>query len=119
MDETFVPLLALGTLVKKLIDFLAYVTNGYYRKALSQVVVWVAGVVVVALYAQTDWAEGIIFAGRTLADMNFATQVAVGLGIGSAASVGTDLLKSVDNNDTQRTPSLIPGPGPANPPPGA
>lgn len=108
MDETFVPMLALVALVKKFIDFAKYLTNRDVNGAITQIVVWGSGVVAVCLFAQTDWAEGIIFAGRTLADMNFASQLAVGLGLGSTAGVVTDVIKASDDSDSAAMPKLLP-----------
>ncbi len=91
MDD-LVPTVALVALVKKFIDFAAYLRGREYGNAITQVVVWIAGVVAVLLYAQTTWADGIVFAGQTLADMNFASLVAVGLCVGYGFSVLTFLI---------------------------
>lgn len=111
MDE-FLPAVAMTLLIKKVIDFGAFVTNHRWRAAATQAIVWIAGVVVVCLYAQTDWADTFGFAGLMLSQMNFASQVALGLGLASTASVATDTLKSLDNTDSASVPSLIPPPTP-------
>lgn len=105
--ETFVPAVAMLTLIKKVLDFLKYLTNQDWNGALTQVCVWVAGIAVVWLYAQTDWAEGISFAGLVLSSMNFASLVALGIGLGSSASVATDFIKARDNTDSAAMPPLI------------
>jgi hypothetical protein len=106
--DQFIPAVALVALVKKFIDFGAYLTNKRYRAAATQLVVWLAGIIAVCLYAQTDWADTFEFAGMILSKMNFATQIALGLGVGSTASFGTDLIKGIDNTDSARVPSLFP-----------
>lgn len=109
MDETFVPLLALAALVKKFVDFSKYVTNRDVNGALTQLFVWIAGIAAVAIFAQTAWADGIVFASVALSKMNFASQVAMGLGISSTGAFATDYLKAKDNFDSARMPNLLPG----------
>jgi hypothetical protein len=94
-------------LIKKFIDFAKYVTNRDLNGAVTQLIVWAAGVVTVALYAQTDWAESIPVAGQSLADLNGWSQIAFGLGISSVSALATDFIKARDNNDSAAMPPLI------------
>jgi hypothetical protein len=71
-------------------------------------VAWIAGVVAVVLYAQTAWANGIVFNDISLADMNFASLLVIGLGIGSVGSVVTDVIQARDNTDSAAVPPLVP-----------
>ena len=105
--DTFVAAAGLLALIKKFIDFAKYATNKDLNGAMTQIVVWVAGVVAVILYAATDWANTIAFGGLTLADMNMASLIALGLALGSGASLTTDFIKSRDESDSARMPALI------------
>jgi len=105
--DVFVPAVAMFALIKKLIDFLKFITNQDWNGAATQAAVWLSGVLVVWLYAQTDWAETFSFAGITLAAMNFASLVALGIGLGSSASVATDFIKSRDTTDSAAMPPLF------------
>lgn len=103
----FVPLLALAALVATLINFLKFVRNGDTNGALTQLSVWVAGVVAVVLVANTDWSDTLIFGEIALSDMNFASLVFLGLSVGSVGSVGHEVIKSLDNSDSASKPSLF------------
>lgn len=105
--DTFVPAVAMFALIKKVLDFFKYLTNQDWNGAITQIAVWASGIVVVWLYAQTDWAETFSFAGFTLASMNGASLVALGIGLGSSASVATDFIKARDNTDSAAMPPLI------------
>lgn len=105
--DVFVPAVAMFALIKKLLDFFKYCTNQDWNGAVTQIAVWLSGVLVVTLYAQTDWAETFSFAGFTLADMNFASLIALGIGLGSSASVATDFIKARDNTDSAAMPPLF------------
>jgi len=103
----FVPMLALAALVVSAINFLKYVRTGDLNGVLTQLSVWVAGVIVVILVAATDWADGLIFGDLALSDMNTASLIFLGVSIGSVGSAGYDLLKSVDNSDSNGKPHLF------------
>lgn len=108
--QEFLASVAMASLVFKLIDWLKNITNKNWSSVLTQAITWVAGVVVVLLYAQTAWANSFGFGDVLLADMNFWSLVAVGLGAGSFASVSYDFKKARDNTDTAIQPKLIPPP---------
>lgn len=114
--EAFVPAVALGALVLKLIDFLRYIAGRNVNGVVTQLVVWVAGVVVILLFAQSDWANTINVGGLTLAQLNVASQIIAGLVLGSATSAGYDLKKAVDNGQSAAIPTLL---GPRRDPPPA
>jgi hypothetical protein len=110
--ETFVPVAAMVTLIGKFVDFLKSVTNRDLNGIVTQATAWAAGVVAVFLYANTAWADQISFGDRTLAQMNGASLVAVGLGASSLMSVLVDFKKARDGSDTAKTPPLIPAKAP-------
>jgi len=106
MDE-FVPVLVMLATVKKLVDFVRYAKASDWNGVVTQLVVWVGGVAVVALAAHTEWAGGIEFGGVTLAGMGWASLILVGIFVGSAASTGQDALKAVDGRQSESKPTLI------------
>jgi len=105
--DTFVASVAMLALIKKFIDFSKYVTAKDINGAVTQLFVWAAGVLAVFLYANTDWAETITYGALTLADMNGASLIALGLGLASTASLTTDFIKSRDESDSAAMPPLI------------
>jgi hypothetical protein len=108
----FVPMLALAALIYKLVDFVRYLLNGDRNGAITQLVTWAFAILAVILYAHTNWAHALSFGGINLHQLNLASQLVVGLQLGSLASTGKDLLKAVDNTNSAKIPTLLPA-GPA------
>lgn len=96
------------TLILKLIDFLRYARAGDVNGVLTQLTTWGAGVLVIVLVAQTDWAAGIQVGEFNLATLGFWSLVFYGMSAGSAASLAKDTLKAVDNTNSAAIPTLIP-----------
>lgn len=96
------------TLILKLIDFLRYARGGDVNGMLTQLCAWIAGVVVILLVAQTDWADGIAIGTMSLGKLNFWSLVFYGMSAGSAASLAKDTLKAVDNTNSAAIPVLVP-----------
>lgn len=86
----FVPVLVLLATVKKAVDFTFYAKAGDYRAVITQLVAWVAGVLMVALAAHSAWANGIVFGDQRLAGLNLASQILAGIALGSTASLAHD-----------------------------
>ncbi len=108
----FIPFAAMLLTVKKVIDFLRYARSGDINGVLTQLCAWGAGVGVVVLMAQTQWARGVEIGDIALSNMGIWSLVFAGMQIGSGASAVVDLNKSLDNNNTSAIPTLLPGPGP-------
>ena len=104
----FVPTVAMFALIVKLVDFLRYLRAGDLNGVLTQLSTWIGGVVVVLLVAQTAWADGIEVGDRPLSILDFWSQLFVGLTVASTASLVKDTLKSVDNSNTSKIPTLLP-----------
>jgi hypothetical protein len=103
----FVPLLAMAALVVTVINFLKYARTRDWNAAATQVSVWVGGVVVVWLVANTDWADTLVFGDIALSDMNAASLVFFGVSVGAIGSVGHEVVKAVDNSDSAHKPPLF------------
>lgn len=99
------PLLTLPVLLYKLIDFVRYAVNGDRNGVITQLLVWVAGIVGVVAFAHSDLPD---MQGLALHQMNVWTQIIVGLQAASIASAGKDVLKAVDNHNSVAIPTLLP-----------
>lgn len=106
---TFVPMLAMLALVGKFVDFLRYASKfSRHRNAvLTQLIAWVAGIVVVQLFAHSSWADSLPVGDSTLGHLNFWSQLIYGLGFASIASAAADFKRAVDNNDSAAVPPLV------------
>lgn len=104
----FVPVLAMATLVKAIIDFIKYVRVRDTNGVATSLAAWVAGVIVVLLVAQTDFAGGIEIADRALGDYNTWSLVFLGLTISTIAQFGVEIIKAADNSDSAAKPDLVP-----------
>lgn len=104
----FIPVVAMAALTLKLIDFLRYLRGGDMNGALTQLCAWIAGVVVVLIVAQTDWADGIAIGDMSLGTLGFWSLVFYGLSAGSGASAVKDVIKAVDNTNSAAIPVLVP-----------
>lgn len=99
-------LLAMLALIKKVTDFLKLVTNRDVNGITTQVTVWIGGVLVVFLCAQTDFASGLNVGEISLSELNFASLILLGLTVGSGASVAHDYLQARDNTNASAVSHL-------------
>lgn len=105
----FVPLVAALALALKIVDLAKYAMARDVNSVVTQLVTWVAGVVVILLLAQTDFASGISIGDLALSEVNLASQILLGLTVAASGSVVYDFKKAVDRTDSARTPSLMSG----------
>lgn len=106
----FSPALAMALLVVSIINFLKYAKAKNWSGAMTQIIVWTAGVVVVLLAAQTDFATSISVGDEyTLATLNFASLILIGLTLASIGSFATEIKKAIDNTDSAKKPPLLGG----------
>lgn len=101
-------LVVLGAFVKKAVDFVRNLRGRDMSAVLTQLLAWVSGVVVVWLAAHVDFASAVEVANISLDQMGLWTQAALGVLLGSGASVFQDALKSVDNSQSEAKPKLLP-----------
>lgn len=102
----FVPVLAMISLVITIINLLKYLRSGDTNGTVTTLSVLVAGVVVIFLVAETDFAAGISIADRPLSEYNNWSLLFIGLTIASMSAFANDLRKSLDNTTTSRKPNL-------------
>jgi hypothetical protein len=103
----FIPLVQMAVLVFAIINFLKAVKAKDANASLTQIIVWIAGVAVVFLAAQTDFAEGIMIGDQALTALNVWSLLFIGLTISSLATFGTEVKKALDVSDSARTPNLV------------
>jgi succinate dehydrogenase/fumarate reductase flavoprotein subunit len=103
----FVPLLALGLVVKTAMDILRYLRGRDWNGAGSLLIVWLGGFGAAVLFAATDFADSIVVGDMSLGNLNAASLVVFGLVIGSVAANGNELLGAIDQNRSTAKPHLI------------
>lgn len=99
----------LAALAKKLVDFVRQVRGRDTSAILTQLVAWASGIAVVVVGANVDVASGVQIANQSLDQLSIWSQLVLGTVIGSLGSVGKDVLKALDNSQTEATPKLVPG----------
>lgn len=110
----FIPLVQMAALVFAVINFLKFLRAGDSNGWMTQLIVWVAGLVVVLLTAQTDFASGIPVGDQMLDTLNIASLIFLGLSISSIASFGVEVKKALDGSDSAAKPNLITNNSPPN-----
>lgn len=103
----FIPVIQMAVLVFAIINFLKAVKAKDANGAGTQVIVWVAGILVVLLAAQTNFADGISIGDQALSTLNFWSLLFIGLTISSLATFGTEVKKAIDGSDSASTPPLL------------
>lgn len=109
-SEVTMPTIVLAlasALVKKGMDFVRYVANRQWNGALTQAGAWVIGVAVIALLAHADVVSHFAIQGFALANANGASQVLLGLALGSGGSILADFNAALDTNEKTTPPSLL------------
>ena len=104
-------LAVLAAFLKKFVDFLRSLRGRDTNAVVTQLVAWVGGILVVWLAANVDFASAIEVANVQLDQMSLWTQAALGLLLGSSASIAQDVLKAVDNTQSESKPKLVPAQG--------
>lgn len=98
---TIVPLVLAAALIKKVVDLIRYAKARDVNGVVTQVIVFAAGVGVAVLFRASDYFSKLFVVNDvTLADIDPAGVVIVGLALGAAASVVNDLVSS--NGDTPK-----------------
>jgi hypothetical protein len=112
----FIPLLLWASLIKKVIDFVKYLTAGDVNAVLTQVVAWAVGVGLAFVTANSEFGEAIIVNGHPMNTLNSWALVLAGLNAASVAGLGWDTLKALDNTNSAKVPDLVnPSNGPSAP----
>lgn len=99
----------LAALAKKIVDFVRQLRGRDTSAILTQLLAWASGIAVVVIGANVDVASGVEIANQSLDQLSIWSQIVLGTVIGSLGSVGKDVLKALDNSQTEATPKLVPG----------
>jgi len=107
--ELFLSAAGALALVTAAVNFVKNIRAGDLNGWLTQLVVWAAGIGTAALLAASDVANTFDLGnGLTLDNVNGATLILVGLGIGSTAMLANDFKKAIDSSDSAVKPDLVP-----------
>lgn len=104
----FVPVLAMLTLVIAIINLVKYVRVQDVNGIVTTLAVWIAGVIVVMLVGQTDFALGISIADRPMSEYNNWSLLFMGLTIASMAQFANEVKTAIDRTDSAIKPALVP-----------
>lgn len=91
---------ALIAIIWKVVDVIKYATNGNMRAVTTQLSVWGAAIAIVLLAREAEPFANVEIMGTTFDRLDLASTVLFALGLGSAASVGVDVKKAIDNTDS-------------------
>jgi purine-cytosine permease-like protein len=111
----FVPLVALGLVVKTTVDILRYLRGRDWNGAATLLIAWVGGLAAAALFAQTDFADSIVVGDQSLGALNAASLVVFGLVLGSVGANANELFGAIDQHRNTSKPKLV---ADTTPPPG-
>jgi hypothetical protein len=103
----FAPVLAMALLVFTIINFIRFIVNGDKNGIVTTLSVWVAGVVVVLLVSESDFADGIVIADKALSSYNFASLIFLGLTVSSIGVFANEIRGALDNSDSTKKPHLL------------
>jgi purine-cytosine permease-like protein len=103
----FVPLVALGLVVKTTVDILRYLRGRDWNGAGTLLIAWVGGLAAAALFAQTDFADSIAVGDQSLGALNAASLVVFGLVLGSVGANANELFGAIDQNRSTAKPHLV------------
>lgn len=104
------PLVAVGTLVFTVVNFLTYLRSRNWNGALTQLIAWAAGVVGIVIAAHSGYASQITFGAQKLSSTNGWTQVFLGLIATSLLSTFNELKKAIDSTDSAKKAPLLSSP---------
>ena len=100
-----VPIVALGTLVFTLVNFLKFLSARDWKAVASQLIAWGAGVGGIFLMGATQFASGVSVGDTSLDKLSGWSKLLVGLMATSILSTVNELKKAIDSRDTAKMPS--------------
>ena len=103
----FVPLVALALLVSQVVDLIKFISNGNKNGIVTTLTSWLAGVLVLLLFAQTDFASAIQVGDAQLDTLNIWSLVVIGLTLSSTASTIYNFKKALDTSDSAKVEPLL------------
>jgi hypothetical protein len=101
-------LVALGSIVYTVVNFIRYAQVTDWSSVCSQLVAWLAGIIATIGVAHTALATSFSFGTRNLATIGLGSQILVGLAAASAIGVVYHFKKAVDTGKNAVVPSMLP-----------
>jgi cadmium resistance protein CadD (predicted permease) len=111
MEELSVLMLAAA--VNKTVSFVKAFANKDWNTVITQAVVWVVGICLLALAAHAMIAENMVIFSARLGDWDGSSVVLGGYVLGSTGAFAYDWKKARDNTDSSKETPLV---GPSAPP---
>jgi hypothetical protein len=105
--DTFIPVAVLIGFGISLFNLILYLRNKQWDNAFKILGVWVAFIVVVLLFAESDWAAQVVIGDISLEAANFWSKVIMGVFLGGSATVVVEFKKAFDNGDSAAKPKLL------------
>lgn len=103
----FAPLVAFAALGSQFVAFIKFLFAKDKNGVVTTLVVWLAGVLTVFLFAQSDFAAAIPIGDVTLDGLNGWSLVIAGLTVGGVGSTVYNFKKALDGSDSAKEPPLI------------
>lgn len=105
----FVPLLVGAAMVAVLVDVVRSARSQEWNGVITPLAAWAIGILIVFLLGESDFGSDLPIGdtGHTVGDVNGFSLILLGFAFGSVAAKGVDLIKAVDNTDSQKRPPLI------------
>lgn len=108
--EAFAPLAALSAIVYAVISLLRFAKGRDWNGVFTILSVWVAGFVVLLLFAQSDWAETLVVEGiinEPLSELSVASLIILGFAVGSTATAFNEVRGAIDRHSSTAKPKLV------------
>lgn len=104
---TVVPIVLLGALVYSFTNFLRYLAGKQYGSAITQGVVWAAGIGAVYLFAETQFGSQVHIGDLPVDQFDFATRLMVGFLASSLFAAFHDVKTAIDTSQSAAVPKLV------------
>ena len=106
--EPFLLPVFVASMIKKVTDFVAFVTAKDWKAVIKQAIAWAVGVGSVALVKASGFADDYVLPGvnQALSDINAYGTVLIGVLLASGGSVVSDFIASRDNTSSAYVPPI-------------
>lgn len=107
--EPLLLLLGLAFAANKIVTVIKYLASSNKNAAITQLVVWAVGFVILLLAGNATVTEDLVVPGLSepLGDLDFGSFLIVALITGSSGSVVYDFKKAIDRTDSAAEPNLL------------
>ena len=99
-------IIALGTFVFTLTNFIRFFLATNWSSALAQLIAWASGILATFVVAHTQLATSIAFGSKSLNTLDIPSQAIVGLAAASSIGIVYQFKQALDSTDTAKVASL-------------